>query len=1037
MLITAAAGYGKTTALEAERPLGGAVCTAVEALEHGLPRAPWIGVDAVEETDVDRRRELVRLLGGLPPQVGICLAGRTPWPRDVRDGLRGPYVERGPADLALSPYAIARLLAEEYAVGDPEAASRVVEATGGWPALVHFAADVLARHPDADLLEALTERGSAAATWVRSAILADLPKPARRLLTVIAGLGPVTLGVCRRVAERSRLVVDDLPDVVERLGQQGVLLPATRPGGTDVPVFVPVIGRILAAEHAPTDDADLLRAAAETYEGERLPFHAVRAYARAGAHRDVERLLVERGGEMVRGGDARGVAKAAEALPFDPTPALRRTHADALRRLGDGGAARRVLAPLLADPDPTAGKPGLATLLATALYTEGDLTAALQALDRVEPDAAGVDLTGVEWHACRVQLLAMLGRRDEAQPLAARTLELAEALGDPLALAAAHLASSRTTVGARKEAHLEGALRAANQVGDVVTAALVRVNQSHLLLASARYAEAVVVGREALRLSALSSPTGRLSAALHNLSEALTQTGGYDEARWQLQRAVAHGRRLGPGRTALGLYGLAEIHRQLGRDEQARAAYEEAVGLARASGELQVLVPALAGLARLLAAHDDPSAVGTATEAEVLATPALRPYALVALGWVAYAQGARAQAAARAREAAQLAGSVAALDLLAEALELLGLAAAEANEGRSALTKALAVWRDGGARPRAARVELLLGRLPGADGTARSRARDAARLLQRLGVVGIDGRPVTDQHLPAPVGIQVLGGFAVQIAGQPVPLPAWRSRQARTLVRILAARRGRPLTRDHLCELLWPDDDPAKTGHRLSVLLATVRGVLDPGKAWPPDHFIAAEPAGLRLDLSHVALDADGVLHDAAVGAELMEVGDDDRAREILCDVDARYLGDAFEDDLGEEWADGFREEARGAWLRSLRRLATLRRREGRFDDAQGLLLRLLAVDPYDEQVHGMLVRTLTRAGRHGEARRAFLRWRDAMAAIDAPLPDPGVLRPSQERGRPAGRATARSGTPSTARSATQPAPRPLRPPGLVPRPAL
>jgi DNA-binding SARP family transcriptional activator len=227
-------------------------------------------------------------------------------------------------------------------------------------------------------------------------------------------------------------------------------------------------------------------------------------------------------------------------------------------------------------------------------------------------------------------------------------------------------------------------------------------------------------------------------------------------------------------------------------------------------------------------------------------------------------------------------------------------------------------------------------------------------------------------------------------------MTAWRSRQARTLVKILAARRGRPLTRAYVCELLWPDDDPLKTGHRLSVLLTTVRGVLDPERAWPPERYVAADLTGIWLDLRYVALDADGVLQDAAHAADLMEAGDAERAREILIDIDSSYHGDAFEDEPGEEWAEGLREEVRAAWLRSVRRLATLRSREGRVDEAQGLLVRLLVADPYDEQVHRMLVRTLARAGRHGEARRSFDRWVAAMVAIDAPVPDPGVLRPDR-----------------------------------------
>src|SRR5690606_37606148 len=110
------------------------------------------------------------------------------------------------------------------------------------------------------------------------------------------------------------------------------------------------------------------------------------------------------------------------------------------------------------------------------------------------------------------------------------------------------------------------------------------------------------------------------------------------------------------------------------------------------------------------------------------------------------------------------------------------------------------------------------------------RAREAARALQRLGIRAPVGRPAGDAGRS--VSITVLGRFAVAVGGVEVPLPAWRSRQARTLVKILAAYRGRVVTRARLCDLLWPDDDPARTGHRLSVLLATVRGVLDPAKAW-------------------------------------------------------------------------------------------------------------------------------------------------------------------------------------------------------------
>jgi len=66
-----------------------------------------------------------------------------------------------------------------------------------------------------------------------------------------------------------------------------------------------------------------------------------------------------------------------------------------------------------------------------------------------------------------------------------------------------------------------------------------------------------------------------------------------------------------------------------------------------------------------------------------------------------------------------------------------------------------------------------------------------------------------------------------------------------------------------------------------------------------------------------------------------------------------------------------------------------------------GLLVRVLRDDPYDEDAHRGLVRALMRRGRHGEARRAFERWAEAMREIDAPSPDARVLAVAPSVPRP------------------------------------
>ena len=88
-------------------------------------------------------------------------------------------------------------------------------------------------------------------------------------------------------------------------------------------------------------------------------------------------------------------------------------------------------------------------------------------------------------------------------------------------------------------------------------------------------------------------------------------------------------RRLGPARAALGLVGIADIHRVLGHHEQARAAYAEATELSRGSGDVAGAGPALCGHALLpLATPDPPPAAERAVGGGVrLAADDLRPRA--------------------------------------------------------------------------------------------------------------------------------------------------------------------------------------------------------------------------------------------------------------------------------------------------------------------------------------------------------------------------------------------------------------------------
>ncbi|HEY1180143.1 MAG TPA: hypothetical protein VGF17_28645, partial [Phytomonospora sp.] len=187
------------------------------------------------------------------------------------------------------------------------------------------------------------------------------------------------------------------------------------------------------------------------------------------------------------------------------------------------------------------------------------------------------------------------------------------------------------------------------------------------------------------------------------------------------------------------------------------------------------------------------------------------------------------------------------------------------------------------------------------------------------------------------------------------------------------ARRGRPVPREELAELLWPGEDAAKTAHRLSVALSILRKVLDLGRD-------AAEV--IRADASRVALDRTRAdLVEVDVYTFLDGAGYALRAQALpaLSTVERSYTGDFLEDEPYEDWSVSLREEARAMYLRVLRSLSELAERDA---DAVGYLHRLLDKDPYDMRAHRDLVARLTRAGALGEARRAEERHAAALRAL-------------------------------------------------------
>ena len=636
----------------------------------------------------------------------------------------------------------------------------------------------------------------------------------------------------------------------------------------------------------------------------------------------------------------------------------------------------------------------LAWRLARVQHQAGRLDEALASIDRARVDDAEP--------ADRAQVLAAQastywarGALDQARAAADEALATAERSGDDAAVATALVAQALVCAaegdrnGNRRFYDL--ALARAEHGGDVLTELRILNNLGSLETEEGRCVSALTYLDRALARCDEEGPVP-LAAALARLNraEALLGLGRAEEALAELDVARTTYRDLDAPLLSQVLVTIGDTNRIRGHAALATAAYREAVETVAATGSAQVLVPALSGLARTCVV-DDPDEARRFLAAALAQPGALGTVAAVlAAGWLALVDGDEAEAEAQARSAEREAGRRHDLPRLAEALELRVLAQVRRRAGAPSadsvdrLAEAAAIWTEIANPIGLAVNQVLTARLTrdaGAEQLARQR-------LLTLGVRDDAARvagPLMALEALAATGIRVrsLGTFAVLRDGHPVPTSAWQSRKTRDLLKLLVGRTG-GLTRDALAEHLWPGQ--SGTGGRLSTVLSTLRSVLDPERRHPPDRYLVADRATVRLDRSTVRVDADEFRAAALSALALVRGNEADEAGRAIAGLEraaAGYTGDYLEGD-DAPWASETRTELRALADQVRRELARLLLNGPHPDAAIPWLVGLVADDPYDEASHRTLVGALSRVGRHGEARRRYALYAARMAELGA-----------------------------------------------------
>jgi DNA-binding SARP family transcriptional activator/Tfp pilus assembly protein PilF len=959
------------------------------ALEDNLGRELCCLLDDLDEVGLSSAAgELIAsLCRQAPANFHLVISSRTEPPFAI-DRLRGrgQVLELTGTELSFDESEVAALVAKH--VGEPaRPISNYLHAlTDGWPAAVRLGVEALRNVAPEDrfgALERLRRPGGSLYGYLAAEVLGAEPEQVRRLISIVARTGFAAPGLCEELG------VTGAADVLRSLARRGVFVEGRgqRLGWFSLSTLV----KETAAAELPLVGDDARAVDEKTAVWLEQEGHVAEALRHSRACADWEmaaQLLVRHGSQLVRTGEVSEVLSTVEALPPEMRgPDIEFIAGEGYFVVGDWDGA---LAAYGAAGGAGALPVALAWRVARIHHFRGDLDQALEVYGGAEM-VDGNDRDTAMLLAWRASARWLRGDAAGCRLDATRARQIARALGAAEALSCAYtaLAMLAALEGDRvaNDAFYLRALDYAIESGDVLQQVRVRTNRGSLHLEQGYYEEAIAELDLALRLAELAGFASYRALALSNRGCAYYFLGRLEEAVADLDEARRQAERLGSADVAYALTHLGRIYSDRGDLVLARAAYEEAVDRCQQAQDLQGLVPALAGLAVVLAADEPVKAEELARRAVGFGPGMGYVEALVASGWVALAAGRLTDAAQHAEEAAGQARLRRDRAALAQSLELTALCSPTSATALDSLGEAIGLWSELGSQAGTARAELLTGLVSKDSHRAEAAAirlaslgvrsqRPLQRLLAKVGLLAeAGGRP---EHS---VSVQALGRFRVLVDGAPVPPSGWQSKKARDLLKILVARRGRPVPREALMELLWPDEPLDKVANRLSVALSTLRAVLDPGKQAPSSRYIVSTRDSCQLGVDHVEVDVEKFLARAAAGldrARAQEPG----AMDLLGQAESCYTGEFLEENAYDDWAIGLREEARGTYLLVCRALAADCEVQGDFAAAARYLRRLLERDPYDEAAHLGLVRVLVSGAQHGEAHRCYRAYSSRMSEI-------------------------------------------------------
>ncbi|MDX2030682.1 MAG: BTAD domain-containing putative transcriptional regulator [Blastocatellia bacterium] len=227
------------------------------------------------------------------------------------------------------------------------------------------------------------------------------------------------------------------------------------------------------------------------------------------------------------------------------------------------------------------------------------------------------------------------------------------------------------------------------------------------------------------------------------------------------------------------------------------------------------------------------------------------------------------------------------------------------------------------------------------------------------------------------LAVYFLSPFRVLLDEEPVA--GWPNCKGKSIFKYLVTHRERPISKEVLMEIFWPEGDPDSARNNLNVAIYGLRKSLTRANV-DYSYVLFQDGCYLLNPELEIWVDTEAFMKHVRKAKDLERRGDLSAAIHEYRTAEAIYQSEFLVEDRYEEWLVGARQNFHNTYLTVMNRLSNYYLEQQDYEACLAICTRTLAHDACNEEVHQRLMRCYSLMGHAHLAMRQYHLCRESLA---------------------------------------------------------